>query len=62
MGSLHGTVISELISLFMPNEVKNITGLNQRNSGLYRDDGLILLEKCPGQKKRANRKRSPQTL
>ena len=51
MGSLDGVEISELIGLFMLNEVRNITGLNQRNSGLYRDDGLILLEKCRGPKR-----------
>ena len=50
-GSLDGAEISELIGLFMLNEVRNITGLNQRNSGLYRDDGLILQEKCPGPKR-----------
>ena len=36
MGSLDGAEISELIGLFMLNEVKNISGLNQRNNGLYR--------------------------
>ena len=51
MGSLDGAEISELIGLFMLNEVRNITGLNQRNSGLYRDDGLILLERCPRSKR-----------
>ena len=51
MGSLDGAEISELIGLFMLNEVKNISGLNQCNNGLYRDDGLILLEKCPGPKR-----------
>ena len=51
MGSLDGAEISELIGLFMLNEVKKIAGLNQANNGLYRDDGLILLEKCPGPKR-----------
>ena len=51
MGSLDGAEISELIGLSMLNEVKNISGLNQCNNGLYRDDGLILLEKCPGPKR-----------
>ena len=51
MRSLDGAEISELIGLFLLNEVRNITGLIQRNSGLYRDDGLILLEKCPGPKR-----------
>ena len=33
----------------MLNEAKNnINGLNSMNNGLYRDDGLIMLEKCPG--------------
>ena len=52
MGSLDGAEISELIGLFMLNEVRNITGLNQRNSALYRDDGRILLEKCPCPKRK----------
>ena len=46
MGSLDGAEISELIGLFMLNEVKNnIRGLNSTNNGLYRDDGLIMLGK-----------------
>ena len=49
MGSLDGAELSELIGLFMLNEAKNnISGLNSMNNGLYRDDGLIMLEKCPG--------------
>ena len=49
MGSLDGAELSELICLFMLNEAKNnISGLNLTNNGLYRDDGLIMLEKCPG--------------
>ena len=51
MGSLDGAEVSELIGLFMLSKVKNIPGLNQSNTGLYRDDGLILLEKCPGPKR-----------
>ena len=51
MGSLDGAEISELIGLFMLSKVQKITGLNQYNNGLYRDDGLILLEKCPGPKR-----------
>ena len=51
MGSLDGAEISELIGLFMLSEIKKIDGLNQCNNGLYRDDGLILLEKCPGPKR-----------
>ena len=52
MGSLDGAEISELISLFMLNETKNnISGLSSTNSGLYRDDGLIMLPKCPGPKR-----------
>ena len=51
MGSLDSAEISELIGLFTLNEVRSITGLNQRNSGLCRDDGPILLEKCPGPKR-----------
>ena len=35
----------------MLSKVKNIPGLNQSNTGLYRDDGLILLEKFPGPKR-----------
>ena len=49
MRSLDGAELSELIGLFMLNEAKNnISGLNSMNNGLYRDDGLIMLEKCPG--------------
>ena len=49
MGSLDGAEISELIGLFVLNEIKNnIRGLNSTNNGLYRDDGLIMLGKCPG--------------
>ena len=49
MGSLDGTEISELIGLFMLNDTKNnISGLSSTNNGLYRDDGLIMLPKCPG--------------
>ena len=51
MGSLDGAEISELIGLFMLSEVKKIDGLNQSNNGLYRDDGLIVLDKCPGPKR-----------
>ena len=52
MGSLDGAEISELIGLFMLNEIKNnIRGLNSTNNGLYRDDGLIMLGKCPGPRK-----------
>ena len=52
MGSLDGAKISELIGLFMLNEIKNnIRGLNSTNNGLYRDDGLIMLGKCPGPRK-----------
>ena len=51
MGSLDGAEISELIGLFMLSEIKKIDGLNQCNNGMYRDDGLILLEKCPGLKR-----------
>ena len=51
IGSLDGVEVSELIGLFMLSKVKNIPGLNQSNTGLYRDDGLILLEKCPGPKR-----------
>ena len=52
MGSLDGAEISELIGLFMLNEAKNnIRGLNSINNGLYRDDGLIMLGKCPGPRK-----------
>ena len=47
MGSLDGAEISELIGLFMLSEIKKI----DCNNGLYRDDGLILLEKCPGPKR-----------
>ena len=51
IGSLDGAEISELIGLFMLNEVKKIDGLNQSNNGLYKDDGLIVLDKCPGPKR-----------
>ena len=52
MGSLDGAEISELIGLFMLNETKNnISGLSSTNNGLYRDDGLIMLPKCPGPKR-----------
>ena len=51
MGSLDGAEVSELIGLFMLSKVKNISGLNQSYTGLYRDDRLILLEKCPGPKR-----------
>ena len=52
MGSLDGAEISELIGLFMLNEVKNnIRGLNSTNNGLYRGDGLIMLGKCLGPRK-----------
>ena len=52
MGSLDGAEISELIGLFVLNEIKNnIRGLNSTNNGLYRDDGLIMLGKCPGPRK-----------
>ena len=49
MGSLDDAEISELIGLFMLNDTKNnISGLSSTNNGLYRDDGLIMLPKCPG--------------
>ena len=51
MGSLDVAEISELIGLFMLSEVKKIDGLNQSNNGLYRDDGLIVLDKCPRPKR-----------
>ena len=52
MGSLDGVEISELIGLVMLNETKNnISGLSSTNNGLYRDDGLIILPKCPGPKR-----------
>ena len=51
MGSLDGAEISEQIGLSMLSEIKKIDGLNQRNNGLHRDDGLILREKCPGPKR-----------
>ena len=52
MGSLDGAEISELIGLFMLNETKsNINGLSSTNNVLYRDDGLIMLPKCPGPKR-----------
>ena len=51
MGSLDGAEVLELIGLFMLSKVKNIPDLNQSNTGLYRDNRLILLEKCPGPKK-----------
>ena len=44
--------ISELIGLLMLSKVQKIPGLNQYNNGFYRDDGLILLEKCPGPKRK----------
>ena len=52
MGSLDGAEISQLIGLFILNEVKNnIRGLNPTNNDLYRDDGLIMLGKCPSPRK-----------
>ena len=51
-GGHFGAEISELTGLFMLNEAKNnIRGLNSINNGLYRDDGLIMLGKCPGPRK-----------
>ena len=52
MGSLDGAEISELIGLFMLNETKsNTSGLSSTNNVLYRDDGLIMLPKCPDPKR-----------
>ena len=51
MGSLDDAEISELIGLFMLSEVKKIDGLNQSSNCLYRNDGLIVLDKCPGPKR-----------
>ena len=49
MGSLYGAEISEFIGLYMLNEAENnISGLNSANNGLYRDDGLIMLDQCSG--------------
>ena len=52
MGSLDGAETSELIGLFMLNEIKSIiTDMNHVSNGLYRDDGLIILKDCPGPKR-----------
>ena len=48
MGSFDGAEICELIGLYLLDKLSNITGKNQ--IGLYRDDGLALIDNPNGPK------------
>ena len=41
MGSYDGTEVRELVGTFILSELGNIIG--KKNTGLYRDDGLVIL-------------------
>ena len=50
MGSLHGAEACELVGLFLLDKLKNI--LTQKEYGLYRDDGLMVVEKSTSEMER----------
>lgn len=44
MGSFDGAEICELVGIFILNRLSSV--VNKANVGLYRDDGLMILQNC----------------
>ena len=45
MGCYDGAVVCELVGPYCLNKLKNVT--NKENTGLYRDNGLVIFENIP---------------